>query len=100
MNVIPIQQSRVFNGYGGSKFDEITKSWISTLRPSSIRISKDSVYCDARVWRVTVLLNKDDSIAKISQEVEVGLPNGIEDGHDLICKSIPQPEPIWKKDLK
>jgi len=82
----------------GSKFDEITKAWISGLRPSSVRVSKGCIHCDARRWRVTVLLNEDDSIAEITQEVEVGLPDGIEDGHDLKCKSIPRPEPIWKKE--
>lgn len=47
--------------------------------------------CDARTWRVTVFLTKDNCIGRIEQETEVDLPDGVQHGYDLKCKMVAQP---------
>ena len=67
----------------GHPWDEVAMSYIQGLRPSSLRVVKDEETTDCQTWRVTVYLDHKDSITHISQEVEVGLPQGIECGGDL-----------------
>ena len=68
----------------GRPWDDIALGYIHALRPSRIRVATDSVQLDAQAWRVTVWLKADGkTIKKISQEVTVGLPEGIENGHEL-----------------
>lgn len=57
----------------GKKLDETTLNFIHALRPSSLRITRGEVTCDAMTWRVTVIVDEDDIVEKIEQEVEVGL---------------------------
>lgn len=67
----------------GKKWDEVALAYVHSLRPSSIRVSKDEITLDARCWRVTVMVDENDIIKEISQEVEVGLPEGVAHGHAL-----------------
>lgn len=63
----------------GKKLDNSLIAYLHTLRPSSVRISKDCVTCDSSPWRVTVLTKDVDGveiIESISQEVCVGFSSG------------------------
>lgn len=72
----------------GKPWDEIALAYVHSLRPSTIRVSSGVVHSDARVWRVTVIVNEKDFIHSITQEVEVGLPEGIPHGYALKIASI------------
>lgn len=65
------------------KWDAIALAYVHALRPSYIRVTTGNVHMDAKMGRVTVYVSDDDTILYIEQEVEVGLPDGIEDGHSL-----------------
>jgi hypothetical protein len=67
----------------GRKLDEAAFGMIHSLRPSIIRVSRGEVLCDAWPWRVTVWVTPDDRIIEITQEVEVGLPLGVQHGGHL-----------------
>ena len=62
----------------GRKWDEVALAYVHALRPSSIRVTTGICKLDARIWRVTVYVDKNDIIQEIGQEVEVGLPDGVE----------------------
>ena len=67
----------------GRKWDKIALGYVHSLRPSGIRVIMNWMTADAHSWRVTVVVDSDDIIQKISQEVEVGLPDGVKHGHGL-----------------
>ena len=67
----------------GRKWDKIALAYVHSLRPSGIRVITNWMTADAYSWRVTVVVDSDDIIQKISQEVEVGLPDGVNHGHGL-----------------
>jgi hypothetical protein len=70
----------------GKPWDEVALGYVHALRPSQLRVVQDGIQLDAQTWRVTVWLNKDGlTISRIEQEVEVGLPEGIDHGHALDC---------------
>ena len=71
----------------GRPLDEIANAFISTLRPSTVRVIKHNgaQKCDANTHRVTVYLDERGLIDKIEQECDVELPDGM-DGHDLSCE--------------
>ena len=66
------------------KWDEVAWAYIHSLRPRSIRVRQydEILEANASCWRVTVLLD-GDKIREITQEVEVGLYDGMNHGHDL-----------------
>jgi hypothetical protein len=57
----------------GLPWNNLALGYVHSLRPSSIRVTEGSVKLDARMWRVTVIVDKDEIIQEITQEVEVGL---------------------------
>lgn len=57
-------------------WNDLALAYITALRPSCIRFSRGEVFCDARSWRVTIPLDSHDLIVGITQEVQVGLPDG------------------------
>jgi hypothetical protein len=57
----------------GRKWDEHALAFVHTLRPSSIRVTDGEEKSDTYRWRVTVHIDKDETIQSIVQEVEVGL---------------------------
>lgn len=67
----------------GRPLDDLARGLIHSLRPDRIRVSTDGwVTCDAWLWRVTVYTDGvSGPITSVEQEVEVGLPPGIEHGH-------------------
>lgn len=67
----------------GRPWDAVALGYIHGLRPTSIRVTTGLQTLDARVGRVTVRVNKDHIIEHISQEIQVGLPDGIDNGHHL-----------------
>lgn len=71
----------------GRPWDDVALAYVHALRPSTIRVNNSDCWkLDARNWRVSVLLESDDrTIKRISQEVAVGLPVGIDHGHALEC---------------
>lgn len=57
----------------GKPFNNEAINLIHSVRPSCIRVTTDRICLDARQWRVTVYLKKDDiTIRKIEQEVQIG----------------------------
>lgn len=73
----------VFGWLWGEPYNEVARGFIHSLRPSSVRLARSSITCDSQIWRVTVWLDENDLIKRIEQEVEVELPLGIENGHEL-----------------
>jgi len=70
----------------GQPWNNLALRYVSSLRPSCLRVTKDWTTADAHSWRVTVYLEEDDrTIRKIHQEVEVDSSGAI-NGHDLICQ--------------
>ena len=67
----------------GRKWDDLALGFIHALRPSSVRVVKTGAWLNSSNWRVTVWLNADDTIRVIEQEVAVGLPEGIQNGHEM-----------------
>lgn len=66
-----------------SPWDEIALAYVHALRPSFIRVTEDAITLDARLWRVTIYVDKNNTILDIEQEVEVALPGNIKCGDDL-----------------
>ena len=70
----------------GRPLDDVSLGYIHALRPSAIRLCLDGmVQMSAMSWRVTIHL-KDEKIYLITQEVEVALLNGIQNGYDLAMR--------------
>lgn len=73
----------------GRRFDAAALGMIMGLRPRSVRVTRGSVTDDARRWRVTIWIEPlaaehgVELIERIEQEVEVSLPRGIQNGHEL-----------------
>ena len=66
----------------GRVLDEISLGWLTSLRPSSIRITDGLVNCDSQLWRVTVILDSAQKIKSITQEVGLRSP-GLS-GHEML----------------
>ena len=79
---------RVLQELDGKPWNEITKAYMRSLRPSRVRVVKEgeAMTTDARLWRVTVHLTSSERIRCIDQEVEVDLPDGVDHGYALACK--------------
>lgn len=79
---------RVLPELVGKPWNDITKAYMRSLRPSRVRVVRDGdpVTSDAVSWRVTVYLTTSGSIHHVEQEVEVDLPDGVDHGHMLRCK--------------
>jgi hypothetical protein len=70
----------------GRPWDGVAMGMLQSLRPSRVEIVKagQGTKLDTCLWRVRVYLEEDNqTIERIEQEVQVGLPEGIENGHDL-----------------
>ena len=73
----------------GRVWDEISLAYVTAMRPSSIRVTRGECTCDSWPWRVTVTVNSDDVIERISQEVEFEVcPSGVIGRHSRlkICR--------------
>jgi len=79
---------RVLPELEGKPWNEITKAYMRSLRPSVVRVVQNGapVTSDAKLWRATVYLTRSGSIDLIEQEVEVDLPAGVDHGHALRCR--------------
>jgi hypothetical protein len=91
----------VLDFLNGKPFDDIAKAYISGLNPTSVRIIYDSEHLDARTGRVTVYLDDNDIIEKISQEITVHLPESVRHGGHLgICLryGMNSPQAEWYRD--
>ena len=67
----------------GRPWDEIALAYVHGLRPSFIRVTRGEWAMDARTWRVSVLVDEHNIIQRITQEIQVRLPDGVEHGHHL-----------------
>lgn len=73
----------------GQRLDDYARGVIISLRPTVIRLVEvgDEVKTDAMLWRVTVKFRVDDEhyqvIDRITQEVAVGLPEGVPNGYAM-----------------
>ena len=82
----------------GKEWNEVVMAFVQSLRPSYVQVIEfgQPVYTDARPWRVTVYLAAGNSlVSRITQEVIVGLPRGIDNGHalELTLAGLPVPKP-------
>ena|SRR5664279_235123 len=76
----------VLDCLNGKKWDDLALALVSGLRPDSIRVSRGEVTCDSRLGRVTVFVDEDNIIESLSIESQVTLPDGVENGGDLMTK--------------
>lgn len=77
----------------GRKWDELALGVIQGLRPSSVRVTTGELKSNADLHRVTVYVDSNDIILGITQEMQIGLPDGIENGHEFsIALDIPDVE--------
>ena len=67
----------------GKEWNDVALGFIHALRPSSLRVVKKGCVLNSCCWRVTVWLTEDNRINRIDQEVSVGLPENIRNGHEL-----------------
>jgi hypothetical protein len=67
----------------GRKWDAVALGLVHALRPSAVRVTRDEETTDAVCWRVTVRVDGAGRIKEIYQEVEVGLPDGVNNGHEM-----------------
>jgi hypothetical protein len=65
----------------GRPWNNAAANFLVSLRPSAVRVTYGAVTADSYAWRVTVTLNRDNTIQRISQEVSVGL-TGFRNGWD------------------
>ncbi len=82
----------------GKKWDEIALAYVNAVRPSCIRVTTGMCTMDGRLWRVTVIVDENGIIKEITQEVEVGLPEGISHGKHLshaLRFGLDSPEEKW-----
>lgn len=92
------QSIEVLSFLKGKKWDEIALAYVNAVRPSCIRVTTGMCTMDARIWRVTVFVDEQDVIKDITQEVEVGLPEGISHGEHLshaLHYGLDSPEEKW-----
>lgn len=93
---------KVLSFLNGKKWDEFALAYVHALRPSGIRVTTGRCTMDSRVWRVTVLLENDNvTIREITQEVEVGLPEGIKHAYHLqtaLSCGVGSKEELWFRD--
>lgn len=69
----------------GKPWDDLALAYVHSLRPTQLRVVQESAQLDAETWRVTVWLEEDGvTINKISQEVEVGSPDGCTTGFSVM----------------
>jgi hypothetical protein len=68
----------------GRPLDEVAQGFIYAQRPSSVRVCYKDCLLDSERWRVTVWINFESVIQKITQEVEVELPEGFRHGSDML----------------
>lgn len=74
---------KVLEFLNGRPWDDIALAYVHGLRPDCIRVVIGEEKCNANTWRVTVYVDDANKITGIRQEVEVWLPEGVENGHDL-----------------
>lgn len=67
----------------GRKWDEIALAYCHAMNPTSIRVTSGLIKLDSRIGRITVYVDDENKIEGIEQEVEIGLPEGVEDGYEL-----------------
>ncbi len=69
----------------GRPWDDLALAYVHALRPSTIRVTTGGCKANAQTWRVTVFIDtlKSNLIRSIEQEVQVGLPDGVRNGHAL-----------------
>jgi len=82
----------------GKKWDEIAVGYVHGVRPDTIRVTTGMCKANAHPWRVTVIVDDENTILKITQEVEVALPSGVAHGEalgDALHYGIDSPQAKW-----
>lgn len=85
----------------GKPWDEVALAYVHALRPTQIRVTDGGIKLNSRCWRVTVYVGKKDTILKIEQEVEVGLPDGVAHGsalEDALHHGLKSKQVRWHQD--
>jgi len=82
-------------------WDDLALGYVHALRPRGIRVTKGMMTLDCILWRVTVHVNKENIIQSITQEVEVGLPETVQNGAAMTLAlnyGIDSPQCQWYND--
>lgn len=66
----------------GKPWNDITMCYVLSLEPSAIRVSDGCVTLDGHTGRITVFVDSDNKIEKISKEVKIPIPDDM-DAYDL-----------------
>jgi len=72
----------------GLEWDSTALGFVHALRPNMIRVITPgtALTVDSQRWRVTVVVDEKNIIQEIKQEVQVWLPDDVEDGYGLRIK--------------
>jgi len=92
---------RILEFLDGKRWDDIALAYVHAVRPSCIRVTTGTITLDAHTWRVTVVVDDNNIIEKITQEVEVGLPERTTCGESLrvaLKYGIDSPQVDWYND--
>lgn len=70
----------------GQPWDEFALAVVHGMKPTCIRVTDGEETTDAITGRITVNVDVHNKIIEISRECEVGLPEGVKNGHELWLK--------------
>lgn len=68
----------------GKPWNEITMCYVLSLEPTAIRVSDGRVTLDGCVGRITVFINQNKKIRKITKEVRIPCPDNM-NAYDIRC---------------
>ncbi len=77
---IGFTQIDMFPQLVGRPWDAVAKAVAKTVSPTCVRITHGEVKADARSGRVTVFLDANDLVTRISMELDIELPIGYKNG--------------------
>ncbi len=88
----------------GKPWDDLALGYVHAINPTSIRVTTGGIKLDASLGRVTVVVDDNNIITGLSQEVTVGLPEGVEHGeamgHALAFGGIDSEQCKWHLDAE
>ena len=87
----------------GHKWDEVALGYVHSLRPSCIRVGDGMFTCDGILHRVSITVDENEVITRLTQEVEVGLPKGIYSGKQMrnaLKYGAESPQVLWYNDAE
>ena len=79
MVMFPNESCDMLQLFYGKPYNHEAKIYITALRPSHVRVvTSEEFYADWKPWRVTVVVDKNNIITRISQECVLSEPTFVE----------------------